>query len=102
MVWPSRLSLRMNCHRAWRSSTSTPAVGAGEARENADQRGLAGSVGPEQPEELSLRDLEVDPRERLQSAEALVDFAELDRRRHAGVARAENQLDADWSSSETP
>jgi hypothetical protein len=27
IVWPSRLSLRMNAHRLWRSSTSTPAVG---------------------------------------------------------------------------
>ena len=28
IVWPSRFSRAMNCHRPWRSSTSTPAVGS--------------------------------------------------------------------------
>src|SRR5258708_19480239 len=69
-----------------------PAIGAREARENADQGGLAGSVGSEQPEELSLRDLEVDPRERLQLAEALVDVAELDPGSHTRLAPPKNPL----------
>src|SRR5213079_487961 len=60
-------------------------VGARETCENVDQGGLAGSIGSEQPEKLSLPDLEVDPRERLQLAEALVDVADFDRGRHAGV-----------------
>src|SRR5204862_6768081 len=59
-------------------------VGAREARENTDQGGLAGSIGSEQPEKLSLADLEVDPRARLLLAEALVDIADSDRGRHAG------------------
>jgi len=83
-------------HHARRS-----AVGARETRENADQVVLPAPLGPSNPKN-SPRDLEVYPRERLQLAEALVHVADLDRGRHAGVARAKNQLEADWSSSETP
>ena len=59
-------------------------VGARETRENAYQGGLTGPIGSEQPEKLSLPDLEVDPRERQLLAEALVDVADFDRGRHAG------------------
>ena len=39
-------------------------VGLEQRGEHADERGLARSVGPQQPEDGALRDLEVDTRER--------------------------------------
>src|SRR5882762_6088096 len=63
-------------------------VGADKARENVDEGCLAGAVRSEQPEKLSLRDLEVDTRKRMQPAEALVNVADFDRGRHAGGSPA--------------
>ncbi len=78
-------------------------IGAHKARKNADQSSLAGPVGPEQAEELPLPNDEVDPRERLQLAEALMNVAEFDRGGHSlGSPARGDQPGADSSSSETP
>ena len=48
-----------------------PRVRREQGREHANERGLPGSVRPEQSEDRSLRDVEVDTRERSRRAEAL-------------------------------
>ena len=48
-----------------------PCVWLEQCREHANERGLSGSVRPEQPEDGPLRDVEVDTRERGRRAEAL-------------------------------
>jgi len=58
-----------------------PGIGARQARDDADQRRLAGAVRPQQAEKLALRDIEADAGKRLQRAVALLDAADLDRAR---------------------
>ncbi|MNT03907.1 hypothetical protein D3C72_1384640 [compost metagenome] len=53
-------------------------IGAVQAREDRDQRGLAGTVGTEQAEELAALDGETDTLERLQVAVALADIGNFD------------------------
>src|SRR5205814_1237251 len=100
MLWPSRFMRRTNCHRPWRNSTSTPAVGssstitgglgigADQSGDDVDQRGLAGAVRPEQPEELALIDLEADAGKGAQHAEALLDLMDFYGFQEAGSRRS--------------
>ena len=58
------------------------AIRAHQSRENADQRGLAGAIGAEQPEKLTAFDAEADAGQRLQAAVTLGDVADFDRVGH--------------------
>ena len=61
-------------------------AGVDDAADDADQRGLAGAVGPEQREDLAAADVEVDVLERLEArGVGLADVA--DRDDGGGVAR---------------
>ena len=57
-----------------------PPVRVGQARDGAQQRGLAGAVGPEQRHHLALFDLEVDVEEDLVRAVEEVEVVDLQRR----------------------
>ena len=52
---------------SWPSTVTVPAVGVDDAADDADQRGLAGAVGPEQREDLAAPDVEVDVLQRLEA-----------------------------------
>ena len=56
--------------RRRRPSSSTRPVAADEAGDRVDEGRLAGAVGPDQPDELALADLEVDVVEGVHAAEA--------------------------------
>jgi hypothetical protein len=55
-------------------------VGLEQRRQHADRRGLAGAVGPQQPEHGAVCGLEVDPVERAHVAEGLHEPGDADRR----------------------
>jgi len=78
---------------SWPITRRAP-VGARETRENADQGGLAGSIGPSSPKN-SPAGSRGRSRERLLLAEALVDVADFDRGSMPVLARAKDQLEAD-------
>ena len=54
------------------------AIGAREAREDRDERRLAGTVRTQQTEELAFLDREVDTVQRLHAAEAARDVGHVD------------------------
>ena len=58
-------------HHVMPEDLGAPRVRSEQGREDANERGLPGSVRPEQSEDRSLRDVEVDTRERKRRAEAL-------------------------------
>ena len=58
-----------------------PAVGGSSVVEHSDERGLAGAVGPEQPEDLTVFDREADAVDGREVAELLDELVDLDRGR---------------------
>ena len=58
------------------------AVSAGEPGDDRDQRGLAGAVGTEQPEEFALLDEQIDAGQRLHRAKAARDIDDFNRCAH--------------------
>ena len=52
---------------SWPSAMTVPAARLDDAADDADQRGLAGAVRPEQGEDLAAPDLQVDALERLEA-----------------------------------
>ncbi len=61
------------------------AVGALQAEQDANGRGLPSAVGAEEAEDLTLGDAERDPVERVDVAEALGETVDLDDRRHGSL-----------------
>src|SRR4051812_38915769 len=60
-----------------------PAIGAQQSRDDLDQRGLAGSVRPDQADEIALRHGKGHAADGLHAAKADRDVVELKRRAHA-------------------
>ena len=58
-----------------------------EAGDQVEHGGLAGAVGPDEPDDLAGRDREVEPVDGLQPAEALAEPADLQTRGHAAAPR---------------
>ena len=72
MIAPTRASASARSPgRSWPSSRIVPAGRLGEAEQQADQRRLAGAVGPEEAERAAARHLQVDGLERGAVTEAL-------------------------------
>jgi len=65
---------RRLAHHVAPEDLGVPRVRREQGREHTHERGLPGSVRPEQPEDRALGDLQIDPRERHRRAEAL-DYA---------------------------
>ena len=80
----ARAIIRRRCR--WPSTRTSPDVGAHEAADDADQRGLAGAVRPEQRENLAATDGEIDA---LQRGKAVViGLGQLFDRQHIVQARS--------------
>jgi hypothetical protein len=57
-----------------------------DARDGADERGLAGAVGADDGHDLALGHVERDRRERLRVAVVEIEVADLEHRRHSSVS----------------